>query len=148
LLMTIFVRNTLSNSHHCRLSDHAGYGPQRHHWVQRGWSPPTNTSVSSLLTGCCQFAGLWKYVQDWQNVFRHFDRDRSGSIDGRELQDALRQFGFVFSSLIFVTTRILTLVGRYNLSPQLLDLVQKKYGDFPSSYHPNPLPPERASLTQ
>jgi peflin len=42
-------------------------------------------------------------------VFRHFDRDRSGTIDGRELQEALRQFG-------------------YRLSPQLLTLLQRKYG--------------------
>ncbi|OBZ69515.1 Programmed cell death protein 6 [Grifola frondosa] len=63
--------------------------------------------------GFTEFAGLWKYIKDWQNVFRHFDRDRSGSIDGRELQEALRQFG-------------------YNLSPQLLTLVEKKY-DFKGS---------------
>ncbi|TFK22646.1 EF-hand [Coprinopsis marcescibilis] len=55
-----------------------------------------------------RFAGLWKYIKDWQNVFKHFDRDRSGSIDGGELRDALAQFG-------------------YNLSPPLLDLLQKKY---------------------
>jgi Ca2+-binding EF-hand superfamily protein len=47
--------------------------------------------------------------QDWQNVFRHFDRDNSGSIDGPELTEALRQFG-------------------YNLSPQLLTLLERKYG--------------------
>ncbi|KAF9222437.1 EF-hand [Gyrodon lividus] len=58
--------------------------------------------------GFNEFSSLWKYIKDWQNVFRHFDRDRSGSIDARELQDALRQFG-------------------YNLNPQLLTLVQKKY---------------------
>ena len=52
---------------------------------------------------------MWKYIKDWQNVFKHFDRDRSGTIDGDELRDALGQFG-------------------YNLSPSLLDLVQKKYG--------------------
>jgi len=55
-----------------------------------------------------EFAGLWKYISDWQNVFRHFDRDRSGSIDGREMSDALRSFG-------------------YNLSPNLLTLLQLKY---------------------
>ena len=43
-------------------------------------------------------------------MFSHFDRDRSGSIDGGELQAALKQFG-------------------YNLSPQLLNLVEKKYGN-------------------
>ena len=56
-----------------------------------------------------QFSGLWKYIKDWQNVFRHFDRDRSGSIDRGELQQALTQFG-------------------YNLSPPLMNLLEKKYG--------------------
>jgi Ca2+-binding EF-hand superfamily protein len=48
-------------------------------------------------------------TQDWQGVFLHFDRDRSGSIDNDELQAALSQFG-------------------YRLSPQLLNLLQRKYG--------------------
>lgn len=66
--------------------------------------------------GFNEFAGLWKYIKDWQNVFRHFDRDRSGSIDGRELHDALRQFG-------------------YNLSPALLQLVERKYAtSAPTQY--------------
>ncbi|KAJ7603490.1 hypothetical protein B0H17DRAFT_1233150, partial [Mycena rosella] len=55
-----------------------------------------------------EFAGLWKYIKDWQNVFKHFDRDRSGSIDGSELRDALARFG-------------------YNFSPAVLRLVQLKY---------------------
>ena len=50
---------------------------------------------------------MWKYIKDWQNVYRHFDRDRSGSIDTNELNEALRQFG-------------------YNLSPQPLRLVEAK----------------------
>ncbi|KAF8491465.1 hypothetical protein F5888DRAFT_1050650 [Russula emetica] len=58
--------------------------------------------------GFNEFAGLWKYIKDWQGVFLHFDRDRSGTIDGQELQSALNQFGF-------------------RLSPQLLNLVQRKY---------------------
>jgi len=58
--------------------------------------------------GFNEFVGLWKYIKDWQGVFRHFDTDQSGSISGQELQKALSQFGL-------------------NLSPQLLDLVQKKY---------------------
>ena len=62
-----------------------------------------------------QFAGLWKYIQDWQNVFRHFDRDRSGSIDGAELSEALRSFG-------------------YNLSPTLLSLLEQKYGTSQSCH--------------
>jgi len=86
--------------------------------INGDWTPFDLDTVKLLMTifdtdrsgtiGFNEFSGLWKYIKDWQNVFRHFDRDRSGSIDNSELQDALRQFG-------------------YNLSPQLLDLLQKKY---------------------
>ncbi|OSD01626.1 EF-hand [Trametes coccinea BRFM310] len=70
--------------------------------------------------GFNEFAGLWKYIQDWQNVFRHFDRDRSGSIEGSELSSALRSFG-------------------YNLSPTLLQLLEQKYASGPSDrYGPPP----------
>jgi len=58
--------------------------------------------------GFNEFSGLWKYIKDWQSVFSHFDRDRSGSIDSVELQAALKQF-------------------RYNLSPALLQIVERKY---------------------
>ncbi|KAF5386749.1 hypothetical protein D9615_001648 [Tricholomella constricta] len=67
-----------------------------------------------------KFAGLWKYISDWQNVFRHFDRDRSGSIEGHELAEALQSFG-------------------YNLSPPLLTLIEHKYASEPSTgYGPPP----------
>ncbi|KAK7036754.1 hypothetical protein VNI00_011420 [Paramarasmius palmivorus] len=67
-----------------------------------------------------EFAGLWKYISDWQNVFRHFDRDRSGSIEGNELSEALRSFG-------------------YNLSPNLLRLIEQKYASAPvTDYGPAP----------
>jgi peflin len=75
----------------------------------RFWSFLTTAHATLNLSRITQFAGLWKYIKDWQNVFRHFDRDRSGSIDGQELAEALRQFG-------------------YNLSPPLLQLVERKYG--------------------
>ncbi|PWN32596.1 EF-hand [Meira miltonrushii] len=55
-----------------------------------------------------EFAGLWKYIQDWQGVFRHFDADRSGSIDQGELSRALSNFG-------------------YNLNPRLLHLMTQKF---------------------
>ncbi|KAF9458658.1 EF-hand [Collybia nuda] len=67
-----------------------------------------------------EFAGLWKYISDWQGVFRHFDRDRSGSIEGRELAEALQSFG-------------------YSLSPPLLTLIEHKYASEPSTgYGPPP----------
>jgi len=65
--------------------------------------------------GFTEFAGLWKYIKDWQGVFQHFDRDRSGTIDGTELQNALNQFG-------------------YRLSPQLLILLQRKYASAPQTH--------------
>ena len=82
--------------------------------------------IVTLLITFLEFAGLWKYISDWQNVFRHFDRDRSGkntvsagiyylfltikgSIEGGELSEALKSFG-------------------YGLSPHLLALVEHKYG--------------------
>ena len=42
-------------------------------------------------------------------MFRHFDKDMSGSIEGYELAEALRSFG-------------------YNLSPSILTLIEQKYG--------------------
>ncbi|KAG1830926.1 hypothetical protein DFJ58DRAFT_918311 [Suillus subalutaceus] len=70
-----------------------------------------------------EFCGLWKYIKDWQNVFRHFDRDRSGTIDRNELREALHQCGF-------------------NLSPPLIELVQVKYdikaSNVASPYGPTP----------
>ncbi|KZT11409.1 EF-hand, partial [Laetiporus sulphureus 93-53] len=62
--------------------------------------------------GFNEFCGLWKYIQDWQGVFRHFDRDRSGSIEGYELAEALRSFG-------------------YNLPPSILTLIEQKYASAP-----------------
>ncbi|XP_060800667.1 programmed cell death protein 6 isoform X1 [Amyelois transitella] len=43
------------------------------------------------------FGALWKYVIDWQNCFRSFDRDNSGNIDKTELKNALTSFGYRLS---------------------------------------------------
>jgi len=59
--------------------------------------------------GFSEFVGLYKYIKDWLGVFAYFDRDRSGTIDGGELRQALDRFGYT------------------NFSPQLLELVEKKY---------------------
>lgn len=40
-----------------------------------------------------EFTGVWKYITDWQNVFRTYDRDNSGMIDKNELKQALSGFG-------------------------------------------------------
>lgn len=44
-----------------------------------------------------EFANLWRYVTDWLNCFRSFDRDNSGNIDPKELRQALTTFGYRFS---------------------------------------------------
>ncbi|KAI0260133.1 EF-hand [Gloeopeniophorella convolvens] len=62
-----------------------------------------------------EFSGLWRYIQEWQHVFRHFDADQSGAIDGTELRSALNQFG-------------------YELSPELLRLLVAKYATPPDGY--------------
>jgi EF-hand domain len=87
-----------------------------------------NQSPLSLIRALYQFAGLWKYIEvrpsgvlasgevmtrltgkkDWKRVFEHFDKDRSGTIDGLELQTALNQFGM-------------------KLSPNLMSLVLAKF---------------------
>ncbi|XP_043482460.1 programmed cell death protein 6 isoform X2 [Leptopilina heterotoma] len=41
-----------------------------------------------------EFGALWKYVTDWQNCFRSFDKDGSGNIDRHELKTALTNFGY------------------------------------------------------
>jgi len=86
--------------------------------INGDWTPFDLDTVKLLMNifdtdrsgsiGFQEFTGLWKYIKDWQGVFHHFDRDRSGTIDGTELQNALNQFG-------------------YRLSPMLLTLLQRKY---------------------
>lgn len=49
------------------------------------------------------FGALWKYVTDWQNCFRSFDRDNSGNIDKYELKNALISFGYRLSDGLIET---------------------------------------------
>jgi len=71
--------------------------------------------------GFNEFAGLYKYIEDWQGVFRHWDADHSGTIEERELAGALNGFG-------------------YNLSPQLVKLVVAKYSSAPTPGYGGPPP--------
>ncbi|XP_035242042.1 peflin-like [Anguilla anguilla] len=43
------------------------------------------------------FSALWAFMQQWRGLFQQFDRDRSGSISGNELQQALAQLGYSLS---------------------------------------------------
>ncbi|KAF9506457.1 hypothetical protein BS47DRAFT_1352727, partial [Hydnum rufescens UP504] len=59
-------------------------------------------------------------------VFRHFDTDSSGSIEGEELANALGRFG-------------------YRLTPYLLSLVETKYATVPLNQSQQPLYGPRAT---
>ncbi|KAJ7420671.1 Programmed cell death protein 6 [Willisornis vidua] len=48
-----------------------------------------------------EFTGVWKYITDWQNVFRTYDRDNSGMIDKNELKQALTGFGYRLSDQFY-----------------------------------------------
>ncbi|ORY75707.1 hypothetical protein BCR35DRAFT_306243 [Leucosporidium creatinivorum] len=90
--------------------------------VNGDWTPFSDDTVKMLMTifdvdrsgtiGFNEFQGLWQYIKDWQQTFRNFDRDRSGSIEAHELHNALSSFGF-------------------NLSPRLVDILQRKYNPPP-----------------
>lgn len=119
--------------------------------VNGDWQPFDDQTVQMLMrifdqdgSGTIsfgEFQGLWNYIKEWQryvetdgvaafessamrfranftlvrvhvtSVFRQFDRDRSGTIEPQELANALSTFG-------------------YNLSPQLIQLLQRKYSSF------------------
>jgi len=44
-----------------------------------------------------EFQQLYDYIEQWKRCFQSFDTDRSGNIDARELNQALRSFGYNFS---------------------------------------------------
>ncbi|XP_072009006.1 programmed cell death protein 6 [Engystomops pustulosus] len=65
------------------------------------FNPVTVRSIISMFDRECkggvnyqEFTGVWKYITDWQNIFRTYDRDNSGLIDKNELKQALSGFGY------------------------------------------------------
>jgi len=55
----------------------------------------------------------------------NFDRDRSGTMEGHELQQAITSFGKVMVS-IFESCLMLQCTG-YNLSPQAIGCLMRRY---------------------
>ncbi|KAI8888377.1 EF-hand [Backusella circina FSU 941] len=53
-----------------------------------------------------EFAGLWRYIDDWKRCFQTFDLDRSGSINQSEMSNAMANFGFNVSPK-FIRTLIM-----------------------------------------
>ena len=69
-----------------------------------------------------EFGALWKYVTDWQNCFKNFDKDNSGNIDKAELKQALTSFGkeaFGFHRLFVIFCRKWTKWCTRNLHKKL-----------------------------
>uniref|UniRef100_A0A8C1B110 Programmed cell death 6 n=2 Tax=Cyprinus carpio TaxID=7962 RepID=A0A8C1B110_CYPCA len=77
------------------------------------WTPFNPVTVRSIISmfdrenkgGVTfnEFAGVWKYITDWQNIFRTYDRDNSGLIDKNELKQALTGFGYRLSDQFYNT---------------------------------------------
>ncbi|ORX60264.1 EF-hand [Hesseltinella vesiculosa] len=75
--------------------------------VNGDWSPFNIETVRMMVnmfdadnTGTIdfnEFAGLWRYIEDWKRCFQAFDADGSGSIDAKEMHNALRTFGYNLS---------------------------------------------------
>jgi len=67
-----------------------------------------------------EFCALWDYLAQWQEAFRRFDTDHSGTIEGHEMYGALQNFG-------------------YPLSRNLMMMLERKYSSGPvTSYGPPP----------
>ncbi|GAA5849939.1 hypothetical protein JCM3766R1_001925 [Sporobolomyces carnicolor] len=111
--------------------DRSGYITQielKQALVNGDWQPFDDETVKMLMrlfdvdgSGTIafqEFQGLWNYIKEWQGVFRQFDRDRSGTIEPAELANALSTFG-------------------YNLSPQLINLLQRKFNPSTAVHKPN-----------
>ncbi|XP_076592692.1 sorcin isoform X1 [Chaetodon auriga] len=57
--------------------------------------------------GFNEFKELWQILNGWKTTFASYDRDRSGTIEGPELQQAISAMGF-------------------NLSPQTMNVIMKR----------------------
>lgn len=62
----------------------------------------------SCTMGFNEFKDLWQALNGWRATFASFDRDQSGTIEGHELQQAIKSMG-------------------YSLSPQAMNCIMKRY---------------------
>ncbi|CAH8587186.1 unnamed protein product [Dicrocoelium dendriticum] len=66
------------------------------------------------LSGCIEFnefSELYDYISRWKQCFEAYDADRSGTIDERELMQALNSFGYRLSP-----TFVRTIIRRFDRS--------------------------------
>ncbi|XP_056142009.1 sorcin [Lampris incognitus] len=62
----------------------------------------------SCTMGFAEFKELWSVLNGWKQHFMSIDRDRSGTVDGQEMQQAVISMG-------------------YSLSPQTMNCIVKRY---------------------
>ncbi|KAG0281499.1 Programmed cell death protein 6, partial [Linnemannia gamsii] len=72
-----------------------------------GWTPFNVETVRMMMNmfdrdgsgsiSFNEFIGLWNYIEKWKACFQNYDLDGSGTIDGHELKQALRGFGYNLS---------------------------------------------------
>ncbi|XP_071062196.1 sorcin-like [Pseudochaenichthys georgianus] len=70
-------------------------------------APSPQRDMSNSM-GFSEFKELWQSVNGWKNTFASYDRDRSGTVEGHELQQAFSAMG-------------------YNLSPQAISIIMNRY---------------------
>ncbi|KAI8970600.1 hypothetical protein BDB01DRAFT_814828 [Pilobolus umbonatus] len=91
-------------------SDHSGQlsvNELQHALVNGDWSPFNIETVRTMVNmfdkdnsgtiDFAEFAGLWRYIEEWKRCFQTFDADRSGNIDRHEMRNALKTFGYNLS---------------------------------------------------
>ncbi|KRT83112.1 HLH domain-containing protein [Oryctes borbonicus] len=83
----------------------------------RGFSNDVCRSMVAMLDadrsgklGFEEFKSLWSDIRDWKNVFRLYDKDNSGTLDGFELRQALNSAG-------------------YHLNNHILNILMHRYGN-------------------
>ncbi|KAH3771765.1 programmed cell death protein 6-like [Dreissena polymorpha] len=110
--------------------DHSGHisGDELGQALSNGTWTPFNPETVRLMIGMFdkdnsgsinfqEFSALWKYVTDWQNCFRSYDRDNSGTIDKNELKTAITSFGYRLSERFYdILIRKFDRQGRGNIA--------------------------------
>ncbi|XP_043693523.1 calcium-binding protein CBP-like [Telopea speciosissima] len=58
------------------------------------------TGTNTRTIGPKEFISVYYSLQNWRAIFQRFDRDKSGKIDSKELQEALMSLGFAVSPVV------------------------------------------------
>lgn len=53
---------------------------------------PSQRDMSGSM-GFNEFKDLWQALNGWKNLFMSFDRDRSGTMEGHEMHQAIAAIG-------------------------------------------------------